>query len=264
MRRVLESRWHDLGDGVLRYDIRATAFCWQMVRSIVGTLVDVGTGKIASRRPPGHPARRDRAARRPGRAARGPLPLGGRVLRSVVGPPALTRRYAFAPWRARMRRSIRERRQVTARCTPTSSAAARCSAALAEHADEHRRAVFLSLAEAEERHAAHWAERMREAGVDDLKHAALPFRIRVLRRLAATARHRGGAPDRCCAPRRPTPTATATDRRGRRRRWRRRRRCTARSSPPCAAGTPPAGASRRPRAGTAPASAARCGPASSA
>jgi len=45
MRRVLESRWHDLGDGVLRYDIRATAFCWQMVRSIVGTLVDVGTGK---------------------------------------------------------------------------------------------------------------------------------------------------------------------------------------------------------------------------
>jgi len=30
---------------VLRYDVRATAFCWQMVRSIVGTLVDVGTGK---------------------------------------------------------------------------------------------------------------------------------------------------------------------------------------------------------------------------
>ena len=44
-RRVLESRWHDLGEGVLRYDIRATAFCWQMVRSIVGTLVEVGTGK---------------------------------------------------------------------------------------------------------------------------------------------------------------------------------------------------------------------------
>jgi tRNA pseudouridine38-40 synthase len=31
---------------VLRYDITATAFCWQMVRSIVGTLVDVGTGKL--------------------------------------------------------------------------------------------------------------------------------------------------------------------------------------------------------------------------
>ncbi len=45
-RRVLESTWHDLGDGVLRFDITATAFCWQMVRSIVGTLVDVGVGKI--------------------------------------------------------------------------------------------------------------------------------------------------------------------------------------------------------------------------
>jgi tRNA pseudouridine38-40 synthase len=46
MRRVFESCWHDLGDGVLRYDVTATAFCWQMVRSIVGTLVDVGAGKI--------------------------------------------------------------------------------------------------------------------------------------------------------------------------------------------------------------------------
>ena len=31
---------------MLRYDISATAFCWQMVRSIVGTLVDVGVGKF--------------------------------------------------------------------------------------------------------------------------------------------------------------------------------------------------------------------------
>lgn len=45
VRRVLESRWLDLGDGVLRYDIRATAFCWQMVRSVVGTLVDIGRGE---------------------------------------------------------------------------------------------------------------------------------------------------------------------------------------------------------------------------
>jgi tRNA pseudouridine38-40 synthase len=44
-RRVLESSWVDLGDDVLRYDIRAQAFCWQMVRSIVGTLVDVGRGR---------------------------------------------------------------------------------------------------------------------------------------------------------------------------------------------------------------------------
>jgi tRNA pseudouridine38-40 synthase len=45
MRRVLDSRWVDDGDGVLRFEIRARAFCWQMVRSIVGTLVEVGTGK---------------------------------------------------------------------------------------------------------------------------------------------------------------------------------------------------------------------------
>jgi len=45
VRRVLESQWHDRGDGILRYDIRGTAFCWQMVRSIVGTLVDAGLGK---------------------------------------------------------------------------------------------------------------------------------------------------------------------------------------------------------------------------
>jgi tRNA pseudouridine38-40 synthase len=46
LRRVFDSSWHDLGDGVLRYDVRASAFCWRMVRSMVGTLVDVGTGKI--------------------------------------------------------------------------------------------------------------------------------------------------------------------------------------------------------------------------
>jgi tRNA pseudouridine38-40 synthase len=46
VRRVLSSEWRDNGDGVLVYEIRATAFCWQMVRSIVGTLVDVGIGKL--------------------------------------------------------------------------------------------------------------------------------------------------------------------------------------------------------------------------
>lgn len=45
VRRVLGSHWDDLGDGVLRYQIRATAFCWQMVRSIVGTLVEIGRGR---------------------------------------------------------------------------------------------------------------------------------------------------------------------------------------------------------------------------
>jgi tRNA pseudouridine38-40 synthase len=44
-RRVLDARWHDLGDGLLRFDIEATAFCQQMVRSIVGTLVEAGLGR---------------------------------------------------------------------------------------------------------------------------------------------------------------------------------------------------------------------------
>lgn len=45
VRRVLRAGWEDLGDGVLRFEIQANAFCHQMIRSIVGTLVDVGAGR---------------------------------------------------------------------------------------------------------------------------------------------------------------------------------------------------------------------------
>ncbi|MEI8336872.1 MAG: tRNA pseudouridine(38-40) synthase TruA [Actinomycetes bacterium] len=45
VRRVLESEWSDLGGGVLRYQVKATAFCWQMVRALVGTQVEAGRGK---------------------------------------------------------------------------------------------------------------------------------------------------------------------------------------------------------------------------
>jgi tRNA pseudouridine38-40 synthase len=62
VRRVLESEWLDEGDGVLMYEIRATAFCWQMVRSIVGTLVDVGIGKIRPGEIMGILRTRDRSA----------------------------------------------------------------------------------------------------------------------------------------------------------------------------------------------------------
>jgi tRNA pseudouridine38-40 synthase len=48
VRRVLRSRWDVLDDGVLRFEIQATAFCWQMVRSIVGTLVDIGQGRLTA------------------------------------------------------------------------------------------------------------------------------------------------------------------------------------------------------------------------
>ena len=46
VRRVFSSEWRDEGDGILVYEVRASSFCWQMVRSIVGTLADVGIGKI--------------------------------------------------------------------------------------------------------------------------------------------------------------------------------------------------------------------------
>ncbi len=45
VRRVLDLEWTQLDDTpMLRFDIRATSFCHQMVRSIVGTMVDVGLG----------------------------------------------------------------------------------------------------------------------------------------------------------------------------------------------------------------------------
>jgi tRNA pseudouridine38-40 synthase len=45
VRRVSEARWVEEGDGVLRFEIEANAFCHQMVRSLVGTLVDLGLGR---------------------------------------------------------------------------------------------------------------------------------------------------------------------------------------------------------------------------
>jgi tRNA pseudouridine38-40 synthase len=45
VRIVRDARWLDLGEGRLRFDIEASSFCHQMVRSVVGTLVEVGLGK---------------------------------------------------------------------------------------------------------------------------------------------------------------------------------------------------------------------------
>ena len=44
-RRVTDARWAALDDGLLRFEITANAFCHQMVRSVVGLLVDVGRGR---------------------------------------------------------------------------------------------------------------------------------------------------------------------------------------------------------------------------
>jgi tRNA pseudouridine38-40 synthase len=48
VRRVLGARWKDEDEGVLRFEISANAFCHQMVRSIVGTLVEVGLGRLTA------------------------------------------------------------------------------------------------------------------------------------------------------------------------------------------------------------------------
>jgi tRNA pseudouridine38-40 synthase len=45
VRIVRSARWVDLGEGMLRFEIEASSFCHQMVRSVVGTLVEVGLGK---------------------------------------------------------------------------------------------------------------------------------------------------------------------------------------------------------------------------
>ena len=49
VRRVLHTGWvAEAEPGLLRFEIAATAFCHQMVRSIVGTLVDIGRGRTRS------------------------------------------------------------------------------------------------------------------------------------------------------------------------------------------------------------------------
>ena len=77
IREVKDAGWQELGDDLLRFDIRASSFCQQMVRAIVGTLVDMGLG----RRTPGEMtsiiAAKDRAA------AAGVAPAHGLVLWEV-------------------------------------------------------------------------------------------------------------------------------------------------------------------------------------
>ncbi len=57
--RVDEATW---GPGLLQFEISATSFCHQMVRSIVGTLTDVGRGRRTVASIPAMLAARDRNA----------------------------------------------------------------------------------------------------------------------------------------------------------------------------------------------------------
>jgi tRNA pseudouridine38-40 synthase len=61
VRRVLDARWVDCGEGVLRFEISASSFCQQMVRAVVGTLVEVGSGRKRAGDVRGILAARDRS-----------------------------------------------------------------------------------------------------------------------------------------------------------------------------------------------------------
>ncbi len=83
VRRVTAAGWSDPGDGTFVFEVTANAFCQQMVRAVVGTLVEMGSG----RRKPGEMLGIIRAR---DRAAAGPLaPPEGLVLWEVAYPPEL-------------------------------------------------------------------------------------------------------------------------------------------------------------------------------
>lgn len=76
VRRVLAAAWRPDGD-LLAFDVAATSFCHQMVRSMVALCVDVGRGRIEPDSVPDILAARDR------NAARGAAPPHGLVLVEV-------------------------------------------------------------------------------------------------------------------------------------------------------------------------------------
>ncbi|MDA8343140.1 MAG: tRNA pseudouridine(38-40) synthase TruA [Actinomycetota bacterium] len=91
-RRVLDARWSDRTAGaplppasgrLLAFDIEASSFCHQMVRSLVGTLVDVGLGRRRAADVTWILRSGDRAH------AAQPAPPGGLTLVSVRYPPGL-------------------------------------------------------------------------------------------------------------------------------------------------------------------------------
>lgn len=61
VRNLRSATWTDVGEGVLRFEVSANAFCHQMVRSLVGTLVEVGLGRLTAGDLMGILASKDRA-----------------------------------------------------------------------------------------------------------------------------------------------------------------------------------------------------------
>lgn len=81
VRVVRYARWLELDDGLLRFDVEANAFCQQMVRSLVGTLVAVGRGRLRAGDIGGVLRSRDRAL------AAQPAPPQGLCLWEALYPP---------------------------------------------------------------------------------------------------------------------------------------------------------------------------------
>jgi tRNA pseudouridine38-40 synthase len=71
VRRVLTAEWSDLSCGQLRFEIGATSFCQQMVRSVVGFLVEVGQGRRKAGETMAVLAARDRSVASPVAPAHG-------------------------------------------------------------------------------------------------------------------------------------------------------------------------------------------------
>jgi tRNA pseudouridine38-40 synthase len=61
-RKVLDARWSDAGDGLVRFEIESSSFCHQMVRAIVGTMVEMGRGNKKAGQMAAILRARDRAA----------------------------------------------------------------------------------------------------------------------------------------------------------------------------------------------------------
>jgi tRNA pseudouridine38-40 synthase len=61
-RQVRRAVWRDCGEGLLEFEIEASSFCHQMVRSVVGTLVEMGLGRRRAGEMVGIIAARDRNA----------------------------------------------------------------------------------------------------------------------------------------------------------------------------------------------------------
>ena len=62
VRRVHDACWRREGDGLFCFEIEAGAFCHQMVRSLVGTMVEMGRGKKRAGEMAGIIRARDRSA----------------------------------------------------------------------------------------------------------------------------------------------------------------------------------------------------------